>query len=157
MKENHTIFQDNPKKEGEKEDTGEKQKERLDKRRYFLNDAGAACLGILNEQLLLAKTAGVKRVLVLINWMDSHPPEEGRRVFESIRDHILSSGLLKKAGFTSDPSLIVPCSAWKNINLFKKGNDPIPYFDILLNLKLESKDLIGLMAQQSWKPCIEWR
>jgi len=87
-------------------------------------------MGILNEQLLLAKTAGVNRVIVAINWMDSHTPEEGQRVFESIRDHILSSGLLKKVGFTSDPSLIVPCSALQNLNLVKKGNS---YFTLQLN------------------------
>ena len=138
LKENHTIFQSSKQEKQEKEKGKEKEKEKEkekgkekqrqqrhnDDKQYFLNDAGAPCLGILNEQLLLAKTAGVKRVLVLINWMDSHTPEEGQRVFESIRDHILSSGLLKKAGFTSDPSLIVPCSAWKNTNLFRKGKPP---------------------------------
>lgn len=92
---------------------------------YYVSNRG----GILREQLLLAKTAGVRSVVVLVNKMDMIPSDENdegqattqqqQKVFEAIRKHI-STRVLPRIGF-KEPLLVLPCSVTHDLNISYPG------------------------------------
>jgi len=95
--------------------------------------------GQTREHAMLAKTAGVKHLIVLINKMDDPTVQWSHDRYKECRDKLLP--YLKKVGFNKDRDLhFMPCSGQTGFNL--KENDPslcpwysgpafIPYLDAL--------------------------
>merc|ERR1719423_538027 len=95
--------------------------------------------GQTREHAMLAKTAGVKHLIVLINKMDDPTVQWSEVRYKECRDKLLP--YLKKVGFNKDRDLhFMPCSGQTGFNL--KDEDPslcpwysgpafIPYLDAL--------------------------
>lgn len=103
-------------------------------------------MGIVREQLHLAKAAGVKNVLIVINMMDVIDPSLAPAVFNSLKESIESSGVLKETGFYH-PVMIIPCSVLYNTNISVPGM--ISYV-ALHSFMHATQDMLGIMDSQCW-------
>lgn len=71
------------------------------------------------EHVFLAKTLGVKQIIVAINKMDAVKPAYDEAQFNKVKEAI--SQLLKSVGFKLDEVPIVPISAYKGDNIKTKS------------------------------------
>jgi len=91
------------------------------------------------EHVFLAKTLGVKQIIIVVNKMDAIKPPYDEAQFNKVKDQI--STLLKSVGFKLDEIPIIPISAYKGDNIKAKGENTPWYkgptlFECLNNLKL---------------------
>jgi elongation factor 1-alpha len=91
------------------------------------------------EHVFLAKTLGVKQIIIAINKMDAIKPAYDEAQFNKVKDAI--GQLLKSVGFKLDEIPIVPLSAYKGDNIKTKSANTPWYkgptlFECLNNLKV---------------------
>jgi elongation factor 1-alpha len=69
------------------------------------------------EHMFLARTLGVKQMIVAINKMDDTKPAYDKNRFEAVKDEV--SKLSKSVGYKDDQIQFIPCSAFKGDNCAK--------------------------------------
>ncbi|RLG65503.1 translation elongation factor EF-1 subunit alpha [archaeon] len=82
--------------------------------------------GQTREHVFLAKTLGVKHLIVAINKMDDATVNWSKERFEEVKNGI--EDLLKKAGYDVNKVPIIPVSAWTGDNLLERS-DKMPWYD----------------------------
>nr|POE53508.1 isoform 3 of hbs1-like protein [Quercus suber] len=80
--------------------------------------------GQTREHILLAKTAGIKRVVVAINKLDSTTPPWNESLFVDVSADLVK--LLKQTGFAEDEITMVPCSGLSGLNVVKPAPSSSP-------------------------------
>nr|POF14889.1 isoform 3 of hbs1-like protein [Quercus suber] len=73
--------------------------------------------GQTREHILLAKTTGIKQVIVAINKLDTTTPPWDEALFSNVSAELLR--LLKQTGFAEDDITMVPCSGLSGANVVK--------------------------------------
>ncbi len=91
------------------------------------------------EHIFLAKTLGVKQIIIALNKMDDTKPPYDEKVFNTVKDEV--SKLLKTVGYKLEEVPFVPISAYVGDNVAKKSAN-MPWYkggtlvDALNSLKL---------------------
>ena len=70
------------------------------------------------EHMFLARTLGVKQMIIAINKMDDTKPQYDKNRFEQVKADIVK--LAKSVGYKDDQMQIIPCSAFTGDNVLKK-------------------------------------
>jgi len=71
------------------------------------------------EHMFLARTLGVKQMIIAINKMDDTKPAYDKARFEQVKDEVTK--LAKSVGYKDDQLQIIPVSAFKGDNVMEKG------------------------------------
>ncbi len=77
------------------------------------------------EHIFLAKTLGVKQIIIVVNKMDATKPEWDEKQFQKTKDEV--SSLLKTVGYKLDETPFVPISAYTGDNIAAKSAK-MPWF-----------------------------
>ena len=82
-----------------------------------INQLESGMKGQTREHIQLAKAAGLQRVVVAINKLDSTTPPWDQQTFESVKAEVLK--FLREAGFSDEAVKVVPCSGLNGENVAK--------------------------------------
>ncbi|MEI6795670.1 MAG: translation elongation factor EF-1 subunit alpha [Methanomassiliicoccales archaeon] len=77
------------------------------------------------EHIFLARTLGVKQIIIVVNKMDATKPEWDEKQFQKTKDEV--SSLLKTVGYKLDETPFVPISAYTGDNIAAKSAK-MPWF-----------------------------
>ncbi len=72
------------------------------------------------EHMFLARTLGVKQMIIAINQIDATTPPYDKNRFEVVKTDVTK--LAKSVGYKDEQLQIIPCSAFVGDNVLKKGN-----------------------------------
>ena len=93
------------------------------------------------EHMFLARTLGVKQMIVAINKMDDTKPPYDKARFEAVKSEV--EKLAKSVGYKEDQIQFIPVSAFKGDNVKEKGNiswwDGDTFLKAIDNFKLAEK------------------
>lgn len=103
-------------------------------------DASLAKDGPALQHALLAKTFGLKQLVVVVNKMDSNQVRYAKQHFEEAKAEVLRA--LKKVGYSAQALHIIPASGVNGENLVKETNESMPWWKgpslmQLLNVDIE--------------------
>jgi len=83
--------------------------------------------GQTREHALLAKTLGVRMLVLAINKMDDPTVEWSQARFEECRDKLMPT--LKSYGYKKEEVIAIPLSAYTSQNIIKPVGDAAPWYD----------------------------
>jgi elongation factor 1-alpha len=86
----------------------------------------AGVMAQTKEHVFLARTLGVKQVIVAINKMDATQPPYDEGVYNKVKDDVTK--LMKSVGYTDDMMKFVPVSAIKGDNAAKPPTENMPWY-----------------------------
>jgi elongation factor 1-alpha len=72
------------------------------------------------EHMFLARTLGVKQMIIAVNQMDATTPPYDKTRFEFVKSDVIK--LAKSVGYKDEQLQIIPCSAFTGDNVLKKAN-----------------------------------
>jgi len=84
-------------------------------------DAGKGPEAQTKEHIFLARTLGVTQLIIALNKMDSTTPPFDEKKFAAVKEEVAK--LLKTVGYKVDTIPMIPISAFKGDNVFKKSTN----------------------------------
>ncbi|MCE5296982.1 MAG: translation elongation factor EF-1 subunit alpha [Euryarchaeota archaeon] len=78
------------------------------------------------EHIFLAKTLGVKQIIIAVNKMDATKPGYDQAQFNKVVGEVQS--LLKSVGFKLDEVPMIPISAYEGVNIINAPSDKMPWY-----------------------------